>query len=102
MTPTPTPTPPETKNLLDLLPDRKIQISLSWLISGVILLVSLSTAYAGYKAGFENQAVEIAEVRAQVKTLSEGLVDLKTKIVALTTSLDDLKSSIDTDHDRRR
>ena len=47
MTPTLTPTPPETKNLLDLLPDRKIQISLSWLISGVILLVSLSTAYAG-------------------------------------------------------
>ena len=46
--------------------------------------------------------MEIAEVRAQVKTLSEGLVDLKTKIVALTTSLDDLKSSIDTDHDRRR
>ena len=55
------------------------------------------------KAGFENQTRGNRRgPRTGENPVGKGWSILKTKIVALTTSLDDLKSSIDTDHDRRR
>ena|ERR1700676_716989 len=90
-----TPTETDAKSLFDLIPDRKIRLPLSWLITGVLGIISLSVAYGGYKAGYQTQISEINEAKQEIKALRADLTGLTEQMIKLSTSLDDLKASIE-------
>ena len=80
---------------LDLLPNRVIRLPLSWIIAAVTVIVSLSVAYGGYKAAYQNQASEIAQSKTEISELHGDVAELRLDIVKLTTVLSDLKDSIE-------
>ena len=79
------------KTPLEFLPDRTVKVPLSWLISGAIVLGSLSVGYGGYKAASENQSTEISSAKQEIASLHKDLADVRAEMASLRTSIDDLK-----------
>lgn len=77
------------------LDDGKISLKTSWLITFISLFVSLAFAAGGYKAAFTNQQNEVTSLRQEIGSLKMDFENLRIDMATLSTSLNDLKISID-------
>lgn len=77
---------------------RGIRIPITYLIQGIVIVVSLGIGYGGYRSAFENQGVEVQSARQEIVALRQDLNQLRLELTQVRQSLDDLKDSIDHDH----
>lgn len=85
----------EVKPPWEIVPKRSVTVPLSWLVYFVIVLVSLSVGYGGYKVGFVNQVAATEEVKKESKDLRTDLNQLTYEMGRLKQSVDDLRESFD-------
>ena len=88
----PTPIMPPVKELIG---DKKISIPVSWLIAGIVFIVSVSVGYGGYKTAFQVQQDQLNTDKQQIETLRGDLNNLAYELGRLKVSVDDLKEAID-------
>lgn len=84
---------PTTDNTPDV--RRSIRIPITYLLQGVILIVSLGVGYGGYRAGYENQNLEIQTAKQEINMLRQDLTDLRLELAQVKQSLDDVKDSLE-------
>lgn len=76
------------------LPEGTIKVKISYVISVIVLLVSMGVGWGGYRAGFNQQATQIEEARKDIVSLRSDLATMHADFAALQTSVDDLKNTI--------
>jgi|HubBroStandDraft_2_1064218.scaffolds.fasta_scaffold1121078_2 hypothetical protein len=79
----------------ELIGDKKISIPVSWLIAGIVFIVSVSVGYGGYKTAFQVQQDQLNTDKQQIETLRGDLNNLAYELGRLKVSVDDLKEAID-------
>lgn len=79
----------------EIIPARSVSIPLAWLIYGVIVLVSISVGYGGYKAGYANEVETVAQAKKEIVQLRSDLNSLTYEMGRLKQAVDDLRESFD-------
>lgn len=86
---------PPGPELKEILPSRSISIPIAWLVYGVIVLVSISVGYGGYKAGYANEVETVAQAKKEIVQLRSDLNSLTYEMGRLKQAVDDLRESFD-------
>lgn len=79
----------------DLIGDKKISLPLSWLLTLIVFVVSISVGYGGYKTAFQVQQEQLNTDKQQIETLRGDLNSLTYELGRLKVSVDDLKDALD-------
>lgn len=86
---------PEMPLLRDILPDKKITIPVSWLVAGIMMLLSLGVGYGGYRTAFDAQQTQLNEQKKTVETLRGDVNNLTYEMGRLRVAVDDLREAYD-------
>jgi archaellum component FlaF (FlaF/FlaG flagellin family) len=81
-------------DITKILPEKIIRLPLSYLLSGVVFLVSLSVAYGNFTSTAKAQTAQVTQAQQEIVDLRKDINNLRIEMESLRVSVNDLKDAV--------